>query len=898
MRIPSASLPSLVLAVLLAASCGEKPAPVPAAPGAAGGAASPAAAPPPAGGGPDPLAGFTWDPDELLALPAELVAQPGTGDTWIEGVVEDPEGKPLPGALVTVEALPYGASPEVPAVHATATTGPDGRFRAGPGPTPWAPAGLVHASAPGFARTSLVNRATAAHDEPWAEPGMEVRIRLRPGVPVKGVVRGEDGGVPDGPVILWVVGATLFSEVVRTDANGGFSFTAPEGPLTVTSMEGAHPMARSSLLVQRGAENFVQVTVRRGRDVPVRILDDETGKPAKGVVIRTFYGHSTVERVPDSGEFLLKKYWYTAFQARAPGLAAKFNYIPADAGTPENPVMTVRLQRGFVARGRVLDLEGLPLPGIRVRCYAKDSGGDWVDIIGGTTRADGSYTIVGLPVPGTGKEIRVFAIAPGFGQGCSPPLPGAPGSLVEGVEIRIPRLVEVHGRVEDGKGLPVEVGLEAQWKLAPGLSSYLGKIPDRAFVRVVGDATFRTLLPERTPFVLRARADAIEDALVEGVAPAHPGPGKPVPASPPVVVRVNRGATLRGAVVDAAGRPVERGEIRVEPSPPTDPRPSKDGSLAHDGTFEIGGLAPGLYDLSVLVHPEFLQEVVLGATADGEPVRVVLRRPGGVVGRVLPPEDAPTGLLAEISVRALGPTRPLPPELTLRIPVGTDFRLGPLAPGPYSLDIVAGDRRLQVERIVVEDGGAFPLGEVALEDPTGILQGTVRVAGRPAAGVPVEVLRHLPGGRFESAARASSGPGGVFRVAGLLDGLHRIVVHPQDRPLVQKDFESRPGEPATLDVDVPAGGVLVVRVVDGEGRPVAGARVVLQGPAGSLLFWKAGVPGPGPHGTGEDGVLRCAGVAAGEVRVVADLPGAGSGEATVVVEEGGEGTVEVGIRGK
>ncbi|MCK6481917.1 MAG: hypothetical protein L6R43_17755, partial [Planctomycetes bacterium] len=277
---------------------------------------------------------------------------------------------------------------------------------------------------------------------------------------------------------------------------------------------------------------------------------------------------------------------------------------------------------------------------------------------------------------------------------------------------------------------------------------------------------------------------------------------------------------------------------------------------------------------------------------------VTLRRAGGVRGKILPGEEVAAGTVAEVAVTALGPTSPLPGELSRRVPVGEAFRLGPLAPGPYSVAVVAGDRRFDLDRVVVDDGGACDLGEIVLSEPTGVVSGTVRVAGNPAAGVPLEILRLLPGGRFESVRRLQSGPDGSWRAGGLLGGPHRVVAHPRDHPLAQAEFDSRPGEPAVLDLDVPEGGRLVVRVLDAAGAPAEGARVLLQGPEGALLFWEAGNPGPGPHATGRDGVLRAVGVPAGPCRVVVDLPGKGSGEAEAVVAAGAEALLEVRLGGR
>jgi hypothetical protein len=358
-------------------------------------------------------------------------------------------------------------------------------------------------------------------------------------------------------------------------------------------------------------------------------------------------------------------------------------------------------------------------------------------------------------------------------------------------------------------------------------------------------------------------------------------------------VKVRRGLAIRGRAIDSAGEPVGRGEVRVDPEPLGDPRPARDGTLRRDGTFEVGGLPEGLYSLSVAVPPEFLHETVRGVRAGGGAIEVRLRRPGGVIGRVVFPPDAPADLVPEVTLRALEDTTPLPAVHSRRI-ASEDLRIrvGPVTPAAYAVSVVAGEWRADRERVVVGEAPPTDLGDVVLSRG-GAVEGTVRVGGTPAAGVPVEVLRYLPGGMAESAARARTGPDGRYRVGGLRAGPHSVAVRPQDRPLVEAPFGSAPGGTGALDVEVPLGARLAVRVLLPGGEPAAGARVTVSGEAGGVLFWKEGSPGEGPHATGGDGTLRCAGLPAGSFRVSASLAGSGTGDATVTLAEGGEAAVEV-----
>ena len=464
MRVPP-SVPSVALLVLgaLLSACGEKPA---AAPGAPGG---PGAAPPE----------VEWDPEDLKPSPGEFVALPGTGKTWISGVVVDGDGRPVPGAAVEMHAIPRGNSSAVPLLHASAKAGPDGSFRVGPGPSPWWSHGVLSARAPGLARTSLRSRRMVVAGEEFADEGEKARIVLRPGHEVRGEVRARDGGPPDGPVAIWAVGPPNFFEVATADPAGAFGFLSPPGEVRCHAMEGVHSSAVGVVGVAAGAENRVRIEVTRGRDIPGRVVDRETGNPVAGAAIRAYYGETRIFRAGPDGRFLLPRYWYRGFQVRAPGYTARTHHLTSDAGSPEVGDETVRLAPGFVARGRVLDPEGTPLAGVRLRSFSRTPERQWVAPPGPVSKSDGSFTFVGLPLPGRGswEEVRIFGAGEDYADGASPALRGVPRSVEDGVEVRLPRLVGIEGRVEDEEGSPFEATVAVEWDLPRDLDPYKEVLP-------------------------------------------------------------------------------------------------------------------------------------------------------------------------------------------------------------------------------------------------------------------------------------------------------------------------------------------------------------------------------------------------------------------------------------
>ena len=835
-----------------------------------------------------------WNPQDLLPAPGELVAAPGSGTSRLAGVIEDPDGRPLEGATVELWAAPKHEFAGPPIHHAAATTGADGSFSVGPGPSPWETEGFLTASAPGMAATSVVSASRSAPGEPTADEDEPVRLRLRPGIPVSGRVEAGDGGPPDAPVLLWATGEA-FSLVLSSDARGAFSFLAPAVPISLQVVDGPHPAARVPISVAAPGVSDVRLVVERGRDVQGRIVDNVSGNPVPGAYLRGYWGETRVIAAAPDGTFTLPRYWYRAFQVRAPGYAIRIHTLPRRAAGSESIPETVRLMPGLVARGVATDLDGRPAAGVRLRCFAHDAGRNWMDIAGPVTGADGGFTFVGLPFPGEERELRVFGTGTGYGVGCSVPLRGRPMTVVEGVSVRVPRLVEVEGMVRDETGAPAAGEVRVTWAIPIEQEAYRTQVPTEASTRSGADGKFRVTVPERAPVRAVAFSSAFLKGQAESFAPVHPDakPATPIPPPKPLVLEVIRGASIRGLVRDRAGKPVERGDVRIEPDPPSDPRPSRDGDLGPGGEFAVGGFAPGRYDLSVVVHPEFLQEVVRGVEAGGPPVEVSLRRPGSLSGRVVAPEGTADSVPAEVSLTGLGDTRPLP-RTAGGLAGGPErkFTFEKLSPGKYDLDIVCGDGRLRLSALEIGEE-RVELGDLRVE-PAGSVGGVLTAGGKPAAGVPVEVFRVGPDGRLGESRSATTDAAGCWRVAGLAPGTHLAVSRPPGHRPVEVRFEAENGKERPIDLDASPGARVRVRVLDSAGAPAPGARVLFNSEAGSALFWEEGKPGTGPYETGPDGTLACCGLPAGDLQVTAQRPGGVAGTATVAAPA--QGSVEVEVR--
>lgn len=123
---------------------------------------------------------------------------------------------------------------------------------------------------------------------------------------------------------------------------------------------------------------------------------------------------------------------------------------------------------------------------------------------------------------------------------------------------------------------------------------------------------------------------------------------------------VHAARAIRGTVVDAQGQPVEGARVSARMKAGKDPRARRSDSWGSrtetDGSFEVAGLLPGQYEMSLrhddLPNPDKPTEVELSEDADLE--EVVLELPGGgeVTGVV---RDEKGTAVADVTVRVLGP---------------------------------------------------------------------------------------------------------------------------------------------------------------------------------------------------------------------------------------------------
>jgi len=370
--------------------------------------------------------------------------------------------------------------------------------------------------------------------------------------------------------------------------------------------------------------------------------------------------------------------------------------------------------------------------------------------------------------------------------------------------------------------------------------------------------------------------------------------------SPPPPVHVPR-AQLVVHLVDAAGELRAEGwVVRVRPAHADgSPRASNERRALVDpnsGTATFGGLHPGDYVVSAS-H----------ATGEaGQATPLAVRHPAEYSLAVLVPSPPPERCLyvrvsqpiagRDLALEAVAedgavwPFEALPEYLDLYVARGVE-------PGTYRVRSV--DTRFRGEAADVRPGQnamlvLAPLPRTGPGHPE--LQLVFRCAESDAELAPTALEIGLPtaehvglalGGALEG-PRAVELPKGPFAVRGVSRAGATLVAHFQDRPTFVADLAPLPeGDPLAYSFRVPRGAELTGRVVDEQGRPLAGCAIALErvAPPPHQRPFQVTLPDPKQRGVVEhdhrpaprliqtetqaDGTFACAGLDTGEWQVTA-----------------------------
>jgi protocatechuate 3,4-dioxygenase beta subunit len=322
-------------------------------------------------------------------------------------------------------------------------------------------------------------------------------------------------------------------------------------------------------------------------------------------------------------------------------------------------------------------------------------------------------------------------------------------------------------------------------------------------------ATLAILLASR-----HAPRRAVVERIGDGGAAIH---APNTPQLPP-----GQGARLAGIVVDGAGVPVAGAELTAEPeieasrAPRADagvPAPIAASPTVADGVFSIDGLAPGRYLLRVtgagLLAAELRMVVV-----PSDQVRVVVARQVSIDGTVTDGGKPVSAAMVGVRGDGIGGT------VEVKTDTSGAFTIPNLPEGSYQVYAYQAGLAARSMRVVRLGAGPFPKIELRLEVAT-IVVGRV-VDREEGTGIVAAVeLRPVTGD--EAPRYARSGDDGLFRIEGVPNG--RWIADAFAPGYLSPggvELEAGQGVP---ELALAAGGVIEGRVLDGDGKPVAGANV-------------------------------------------------------------------------
>ena len=701
-------------------------------------------------------------------------------------------GRPLAGALV----LWTGSDGN----EVFARTGADGSYEA---PDPTEAPGRLAIYHPDFAVL-------------WASASGagELDQELQKGSEVAGVVV-DAAGKPVPNATVWLDGQVPAG---RSDAAGGFRIAhAPQGWRYLSARAGALAGAAP----QRSGR--MTVKVRPAVTLAGSVRDAATGQPLARVTVV-----ATDEGLYDGAHADTDAHGNYAFKALRPGryrvYAGIAGYVsgPADYATaqPLDLRSVAASRRDFAlkalprARGRVVDAEQRPVEGAQVALGFKSTPniyGRWTSGPFGEatwTGPDGAFSVV-LPDPEPARQgpfarDRLVVVKDGYAAVQVETSRMAAGPLL----VVLPRGVEMSGRVTTAEGTPVAgVAVSAAEDGTFGGTM----IPTYTLLASGEHAEGWTLTDASGRFSMRVHPVAHHLSFhKKGHAPKVVR-GHDAASGEALSVVLDPAAAVRGRVVRADGRGITDVHLRL-----TDrsAMPSGSAQTSADGTFTIGDLAAGAYELTA-THSELGIHETRGVEAPSSDVQIALAPRGTVRGRVV--ESASRQPVTRFTV-AVTPgedgrgARSLPIE-----DAGGGFSIDDVPLGTASLTVSAeGHATRRVEEVAVTADGEPPEVEVALDAEAALLGRVTGERGEPVAQAHVSVE-----GEGTPGAAATSDDEGAFELRGLTAGEVKLEVNAAgfvpDKRTVDTRVRNR------VDVTLRKGLVLRGEVVaDGAGVPQAG----------------------------------------------------------------------------
>ncbi|HEY6557239.1 MAG TPA: carboxypeptidase regulatory-like domain-containing protein [Polyangiaceae bacterium] len=776
----------------------------------------------------------------------------------------------------------------------------------------------VVAEAPGYARSSTQ---LVLADQP-----RQVRLELPKAHELEVSVRSDDTGPIERATVL-VSGGDPLPYGALTSAAGVARFTRI-GPSPWT-VKAAAPGYES--VTRSGITGNETVTLRRLGSLEVRVLRPD-GKPAPKATVSIAGAVLWPARSSETdreGKTLVVGLLSGAYDLKASlGSLVSDTRVGFELGRGAREQLTLQLYPGRMIHALVSDGEGEPVQGVPNADVVLVEQGLGSFPWRGRTGKDGQVRLG----PIASGPAALSARAEGFVGRSAVAVPEKP----EGpVRIALLKGATLHGEVSDSKGRPID-GASIE---VIGSDTYGLPIAESPELARFGRAHFEWALPGPTPLIpagelgvmpgpvppiprpgLLGRSSFTDDLAADStdtfepwvtrfdgtfsVRPVTPGRVRALVRHPAYVeglseavtlapggearvkVTLYAGGSLEGRVVSENKRPVGGARIDLVALRGTLERSTVS---ADDGTFAFAAV-PSEVALSV-ARPDDTLSVALREevrVAEGEKKRIELVLPalrGAVSVRVRDARGAPVET-AQVSVASLDPKAPVrrtaftdeQGRVSIADAAGISVRVVVEAPG-YARTEQQHERAPETLEVVLRRG-------VIVEGRVTAVRGR-----RPVAGATVSVIGE---GLRKSALTDADG---LYRVRDVAPGAVRVVVEHPDYAgaelttrVESTQRDDRPYELKAIDLDEPA--ELSGRVVDPEGRPVAGARVAV-GVAPAYL--PVGALPAGVAISDANGAFTLRGTRAGNLEIEAYSADFGRGSVTVQAESG-RATKDVEIR--